>query len=174
MDIQLLGCRGYSFTNNRHITNMKVKLSDSLAVASQTLLLIIFITVNFLVWRSTSKFSITASSLLFDLRITILSALIIFLSLKTADVFLEKRTFIIKNIFRTRKLPLDDFRKVTPIAILGYRIEFAGNRNVYVLFNPGEILTEMFSSKSNSVIGRINSLIEGERNKEWSTIDNRQ
>lgn len=139
---------------------MKIKLSDSTAVIAQGLLLLFFVPFNIFVWYLSLRSSVAMADIIFGLCLSLPSILIVFLSFKIADVTIENKVFCARSIFSMKRIPLNDFKKVSPLAIFGYRLEFLEQKNVYVLFNATEILSEAFSSTSKSIIQQISNLIE--------------
>lgn len=100
---------------------METKLSDSYATLGQALLLIFFTPLNFLIWFIAARSGFDGALFFFAITITALTTFFIFLAFKTADVSIENRTFFIKRLFGSRRIPVDKLKKIGTVLFSRHR-----------------------------------------------------
>lgn len=138
---------------------MRTALGTGNARLGQTVLFVVFIPINILLWYIVIA-NFNFSTFLFVILITGLSATIIFLASRIADVSVENGTLFISRLFITTTIHARRLRKIGSLAPLGFYLEFDTGKKVYVLFGAEEIIKQVINSKSNRVVSEIKSAID--------------
>lgn len=141
---------------------MKTRLSGSHAILGQGIILLFFIPFNILLWNIVFRSNFSAPTLLFAICTTALSVLIVFMAFKTADVSIENGVLLVRTLFKTTRIDLQQYKKIGTLSSFGYYLEFEDGKRVYVLFGSNEIIRQFTSSKRNEIIEEIQSLIHRE------------
>lgn len=143
---------------------MRIKLYDSYSTLGQSLILLIFIPINVLIWITVIRTSISSPKLIFAISVLSISVAILFLALKTADVSIENGKFLIRTIFKRTQKNFDEFKKVGNFSPIGFYLEFEGNSKVYILFVPDDIIKQFTASKADKITDSIAKVIDREIN----------
>lgn len=118
-----------------------------------------FALLDLLIWSIFFRTNFSVQAFLFVTCVTVLSALIIFMAFKAADVSIENGVLYVSNLFGTTKIPSRQCKKVGALLPLGYYLEFEHGRRAYVWFGADEIIRQFTSPRSDEIIEEIRGLI---------------
>lgn len=141
---------------------MRIKVYDSNSILWQSLILLMFILINVLIWVVVIWNGISLSNLIFAISVLSISVAIFSLLLKTADVSIENGKFLIRTIFKSRSKDFQEFKKISELPPFGFYLEFEGNYKVYVMFLHNDLVRQLIDSKSNKIIDSIAEVIDRE------------